>query len=90
MTGVSVELELTVQEVLDEKPACEGKTHPMGLWGHKVESPAAYFVFADCGHSWLCCEGWLNAVMEVTKGSFLCSHGGATHGSHVVSYTSIE
>ena len=57
----SVELVL-LEAALDDDLRCEGENHPNGGFGHVIGAPAEYAVRLACGHRYLMCGGWVQAL----------------------------
>lgn len=59
---IAEDTDIVVDVVLEEMPACEGRNHPAGKWGHRPPDPAAYLVVAPCGLGTYLCAGWVHAM----------------------------
>ena len=51
-----------LEELWEQELACEGSTHPHGTYGHRLDEHAEFRVYLACGHKFLMCRGWVEAV----------------------------
>ena len=43
---------------------CEGRNHPLELYGHNANAPVVRAVIYPCGGSYPVCEGWAHGILE--------------------------
>ena len=56
--------ESEIQEILSHRPACEGRNHQSGEYGHRTDECASWLFGSPCGLSWLLCDSRVRRLME--------------------------
>lgn len=69
MIDAGTEVFIHLDEELDSMTPCEGPSHPLGIYGHNADEPAAWLLVPDCAHEFLTCDAWLKAADHESGGA---------------------